>query len=96
MKTYQEYQAQIAELQKLANAAREKETAAAREKVTALMRAHGLTVADLSGKTSSKGRKPRTTVSAKYRDDATGQTWTGRGRMPKWLVGKDMSAYLIK
>lgn len=96
MKTYQEYQAEIAELQKLAASAREKEFAAAREKVAALMREHGLTVADLSAKTGSKGGKPRTTVAAKYRDDATGQTWTGRGRTPKWLVGKDKSTYLIK
>lgn len=96
MKTYQEYQAKIAELQKLADAAREKETAVAREQITALMREHGLTVADLIGKTSAKSVKPRTTVAAKYRDDATGQTWTGRGRAPKWLVGKDKNAYLIK
>lgn len=96
MKTYQEYQAEIEELQKLAAAAREKETAAAREKVTALMREHGLTVADLSEKTRAKSGRPRTAVAAKYRDDATGQTWTGRGRAPKWLVGKDKSAYLIK
>lgn len=96
MKTYQEYQDQIAELQKLAAAAREKETAAAREKITNLMREHGLTVADLSGKTGNKGGKAHTAVAAKYRDDSTGQTWTGRGRAPKWLVGKDKNAYLVK
>jgi len=30
---------------------------------------------------STSGR----TVDAKYRDPASGQTWTGRGLKPKWL-----------
>jgi DNA-binding protein H-NS len=96
MKTYREYQAQIAELQKLAAAAREREVAAAREKIATLMREHGLTAADLRGAKSTKSGEPRTSVSPKYRDDASGQTWTGRGRAPKWLSGRDRNAYLIK
>lgn len=96
MKTYKEYQAQIAELQKLSDAARAKEIAAAREKVAALMRQHGLTAADLLGKTGSTNGKRSAKASVKYRDDATGQTWSGRGRAPKWLAGKDRNAYLIK
>jgi len=27
----------------------------------------------------------RSVVAAKYRDSATGATWTGRGKQPKWL-----------
>jgi DNA-binding protein H-NS len=96
MKTYQEYQAQIAELQKLAAAARERETSAAREQIAALMREHGLTAADLGNGSSNKSGKPRAAVPAKYRDEASGQTWSGRGRAPKWLAGKDKGAYLIK
>lgn len=96
MTTYNEYLSQIAELQKLAEAARQKETAAAREQITALMRENGLTVADLVAKKTAKPVQPRGTVAAKYRDDATGQTWTGRGRAPKWLDGKDRNQYLIK
>lgn len=96
MKTYQEYQTQIAELQKLSDAARAKETAAAREKIAALMREHGLKFADLAAPTKGKGGKPRTSVPAKYRDAVSGQTWTGRGRAPKWINGKDKDAYLIK
>ena len=96
MTTYNEYQSQIAELQKLAEAARQKETAAAREQIAALMRENGLTVADLAGKKTAKAAQRRGTVAAKYRDDETGQTWTGRGRAPRWLVGKDRNQYLIK
>lgn len=37
------------------------------------------------------GRKPaggdkRSVVAPKYRDSATGTTWTGRGKQPKWLA----------
>jgi DNA-binding protein H-NS len=35
------------------------------------------------------------TSAPKYRNPETGQTWTGRGRMPLWLTGKDRAAYLI-
>ena len=31
----------------------------------------------------------------KYRDPATGATWTGRGREPKWIEGKDRAGYLV-
>jgi DNA-binding protein H-NS len=31
----------------------------------------------------------------KYRDPATGKTWTGRGKPPVWIQGKDRSQFLI-
>ncbi len=37
-----------------------------------------------------------TKVAPKYRDPATQATWTGRGRMPRWLQGKSLDTYLIK
>ena len=40
-------------------------------------------------------------VAVKYRDLATGDTWTGRGRMARWLkvkqdAGEDIAKYLVK
>lgn len=96
MTTYQEYKAKIAELENLAETARKNEIAQAKERVTAIMREYGLSVADLAGTTKVKSTKPRAPVPTKYRDDATGQTWTGRGRAPKWLEGKNKNDYLIK
>lgn len=32
----------------------------------------------------------------KYRDDATGATWTGRGKPPAWIMGKDREDFLIE
>jgi DNA-binding protein H-NS len=54
-------------------------------KVRSLMTEYGLTAADLSGKTGAKlGGKP-SKVAVKYRNAATGETWSGRGLQPKWL-----------
>lgn len=33
---------------------------------------------------------------AKYRDDATGNTWTGRGKPPAWIAGKNREDFLIE
>ncbi|GJJ02784.1 DNA-binding protein [Duganella rhizosphaerae] len=95
MSTYQEYAAKIAELQQLAEAARKNEIADAKAQIAAIMKDYGLTVADLGG-VKTKAAKTRNPVAAKYRDSATGETWTGRGRSPKWLEGKDKDQYLIK
>ncbi|MRW88754.1 H-NS histone family protein [Duganella sp. FT80W] len=97
MTTYQEYKAKIAELENLAESARKNEIAEAKEKIATIMRDYGLGLADLGGvATKTKVSKPRAPVPTKYRDDATGQTWTGRGRAPKWLEGKNKDDYLIK
>jgi len=83
-------------LEKLAEAARLTELASAKEKISAIMHEHGLTLSDITGKGKSvKGAKERAPVPVKYRDPATGQSWTGRGRAPKWLDGKSKADFLI-
>jgi len=41
--------------------------------------------------TKSTGNK----VAPKYRDPVSGNTWTGRGKAPKWIEGKDRAPFLI-
>ncbi|MET0319732.1 MAG: H-NS histone family protein [Duganella sp.] len=96
MTTYQEYKAKIAELENLAENARKNEVSQAKEQIATIMRDYGLSIADLGTVTKAKPVKTRAPVPTKYRDDATGQTWTGRGRAPKWLEGKDKNQFLIK
>ena len=38
---------------------------------------------------------PDKKIIAKYRDEKTGATWTGRGKPPKWIAGKDRSEFLV-
>ena len=88
MATYQELLAQKAELDKQIDLARKQELSDAIGQIKSLMAQYGLTVSDLSSKVSSstkpsaaKGSK----VAPKYRNASTGETWTGRGRQPKWV-----------
>ena len=62
---------------------KDRERADAVAKVKALMSEYGLTVADLSMRTPKAGKTSK--VAAKYRNKATGETWSGRGLQPKWL-----------
>lgn len=65
-------------------ARRETEQDQVRRKILELARQSGLDVSELiGGKAPRKGKK----VAVKYRNPADPtQTWTGRGRKPKWLV----------
>lgn len=82
-------------LERLLNAKRElderiaqiqaSEKATAIASIHALMRDHGVTLKDLGG------AKRRVSIGVpKYRDPATGKTWTGRGRPPAWFVSGRM------
>lgn len=94
--SYKEYQEQIAKLQSLAEEARQEEIAQARAQVGELMRQHGLTASDVLGVEKKVSLIVRRTATAKYRDPLTGQTWSGRGRQPRWLDKKNSNEFLIK
>jgi DNA-binding protein H-NS len=98
MPTYQEYQEQIAKLQSLAEQVRQNEIVEARRQVRELMQKHNLSAADLitpPRKPVVSGRK-QATVQAKYQDPASGRSWSGRGRTPRWLDGKNREDFLLK
>jgi len=59
-------------------------------KVRAVIAEFGVTTADIKGKATS-GRvsgaeKPKRQVAAKYHNAATGDSWAGRGKQPRWLT----------
>jgi len=57
--------------------------AAVRQQLIDLATEHGFDIQDLFG----KGRKGKGSVAVKYRDSHNREnTWTGRGRMPRWMV----------
>lgn len=75
--------------------ARQEQTAEAVATARKLIAEYGLTEQDLFG-----GRRTKSTagikVAPKYRNTATGETWTGRGKPPKWIQGQNRDAFLIK
>lgn len=86
MASLQELIAQKEALELEIERTKQKDRGEAIAKVRSLMDEYGLTPADLSAK---RGPKPRAgkgnKVAAKYRNVATGDTWSGRGLQPKWL-----------
>lgn len=88
MSTLQQLLDQKAALEKQIETTRKQAKSEAIAQVKSLMSEYGLTAADLAGKTT--GGKPASAVkgskvAAKYRNSATGESWSGRGLQPKWL-----------
>jgi DNA-binding protein H-NS len=75
-----------AKVQKAIMNARERERAEIKQKVEAIVQTAGFSVSELFGARGGPRGRP---VAAKYvNPDDRSQTWTGRGRKPKWLVAK--------
>ncbi|MDN3923081.1 H-NS histone family protein [Roseateles violae] len=75
--------AQRAALDEQISQTKERERADAVAKVKSLMAEYGLTIADLSARVPKAAKTSK--VAVKYRNQATGETWSGRGLQPKWL-----------
>jgi DNA-binding protein H-NS len=50
---------------------------------------------DLGPRRSRGPRKHSGPVAAKYRDSASGATWSGRGKPPRWIAGQDRERFAI-
>lgn len=93
---------QIAELQKKADAIAKAEARAAAQTVRELIARHNLTADDVGlsggpGKPKAKAVKAKAPGVPKYRDPATGKTWTGTGKPPAWIAdAKNRSKFLIE
>lgn len=86
MATLQELLTQKEALEREIEQTKKRDRAEAIAKVRALMSEYGLSLADLSNKAAPSARQgSRAKVPAKYRDAATGESWSGRGLQPKWL-----------
>jgi DNA-binding protein H-NS len=92
--------AQKAALEKQIVKAQREQRDTAIAQIKALMGEHGLTVADLSTRAAKKAGAGSAKVAPKFRNKATGETWSGRGLQPRWLkaalaAGKKLSDFAI-
>lgn len=86
MASLSELLAQKAELERQIAETQRAERAEAIAQIRQLMSQYGLDMADITGRSGSTApRAPAAKVAPKYRDPATGQTWSGRGLQPNWL-----------
>ncbi|MEO8935890.1 MAG: H-NS histone family protein [Burkholderiaceae bacterium] len=95
MASYKDLQSQIEKLQKQAEQARDKEIATVVAQIRSMMTEYGIQASDL-GISSKRKRKTGTPAAPKFQNPQTGDTWTGRGRAPKWIEGKDRTKFAIK
>ena len=96
MSNYKALIARKAELDRLIEETRKAEQSGAIAEARALIAEFGLTSEDVfGGKVRKASAAKGTKVEAKYRDPATGATWTGRGRAPVWIADKDRSFFII-
>jgi DNA-binding protein H-NS len=77
--------AKRAALEKQIAQAQREERAGAIAQIKSLMAAHGLTAADLGKHAGKAVSKAGGKVAPKFRNKATGETWSGRGLQPRWL-----------
>ena len=64
--------------------------------IKALIDTYQLTRADIfPDERARTGGKKTEKVAAKYKDPASGKTWSGRGITPKWLQGKNKEDYRL-
>src|SRR6218665_395725 len=103
MTSYKELLMQREALEQQINEARRNELANAVSQVRALGAEYGLTARDIfpTSKFLSGGRIPGARpsrgarVAPKSREPATGQTWTARGKAPKWIQNEDRAKFAI-
>jgi DNA-binding protein H-NS len=93
MTTYKELQAEIKEMQQRAEELRRNELSTTIADIKAKMEEYGITLADLDSK--KKYKAGQGTVEPKYRNKGTGETWSGRGKPPRWIAGQNREDFSI-
>jgi DNA-binding protein H-NS len=81
--SYAELAAMETRIARLKNEKQNAERLELRQKLTDIAKQQGFDIHELFG----KGRKGKGSVAVKYRDPKNREnTWTGRGRMPRWMA----------
>lgn len=96
MTTYKQLLEQRESLELQIREAKKRETGAAIAQVRSLIAEFGLTAQDVFPSTKIRAARTGAKVAAKYRNTVTGQTWTGRGKAPKWIDGQERTQFLIR
>jgi DNA-binding protein H-NS len=96
--TYKELLAQRQALEAQIAEARKIEVSKALETVRQLVADFELTMDEvfpISNAQRRRGAPKGGPVAIKYRNAETGETWTGRGKPPRWIADKDRSQFAV-
>ncbi|WP_175819458.1 MULTISPECIES: H-NS histone family protein [unclassified Burkholderia] len=92
MATYQELLAKRTALEAEINAAKRPARESALKEVRRLVGEFDISVREIYG---ARQTRKRSHPDVKYRDPKTGATWSGRGRPPAWIEGKDRALFEV-
>ncbi|MBN3835171.1 H-NS histone family protein [Burkholderia sp. Ac-20344] len=92
MSTYQELLAQRAAIDAEIQAVQAEERSTVLKEVKRLVDEFTFSTREIFGVSKARQRK---TAEPRYRDPGTGATWSGRGRPPAWIDGKDRTQFQI-
>lgn len=97
MSSYKDLLAQREKLEKQIEEAKSREYAEVLNDVKQKIADYGFSLAELGLNRAKAGKvgRPRAGVAAKYRDPETGATWSGRGKPPRWIAGKNREQFTI-
>ncbi len=97
MASYKELLKQRDALEQQIQEARTRELTDAVSKVRALVAEYELYSEDVfpTARASRTANASGAKVAPKYKNPETGETWTGRGKAPKWIQDQDRSKFAI-
>ncbi|WP_414443625.1 H-NS family nucleoid-associated regulatory protein [Burkholderia sp. 22PA0106] len=97
MSSYKDLLAQREKLEKQIEEAKASEYTEVLNDVKQKISDYGFSLAELglSRTKAVKAGRVRAGVAAKYRDPESGSTWSGRGKPPRWIAGKDREQFAI-
>jgi DNA-binding protein H-NS len=96
MATYKQLTAQLEKLQVQVEEARGREVEAAIAQIKEKIAEYDITAEELGFASPSPGAgRRKSALPPKYRNPKTGETWSGRGRVPRW-IGKHRERFLIE
>lgn len=95
MSSYKELMKQREALDQQISQARQQEMSSAVAQVRALVAEFGLTAQEVFPSSRARSSSVGSKVAPKYRNPATGQTWTGRGKPPRWIQGQERDQFAI-
>ncbi|MUV21492.1 H-NS histone family protein [Burkholderia thailandensis] len=95
--TFQELRARLKSVAEAAEIARKREAADAIKVIRKTVLQYGISAEDIFGRARPNGGrgKRRGPAAPKYCNPETGATWSGRGRPPQWIVGRNRDRFLI-
>ncbi|EYD75330.1 DNA-binding protein, H-NS family [Rubellimicrobium mesophilum DSM 19309] len=100
MKSREELMKLRADLEKAISAAGERDRRNALEAAEDAVREHGFTlaeIAELAARGARATRRPRADSAVRYRNrDNPEQTWSGRGRRPRWIHEAEAAGRSLK